>query len=53
MILVELGNQAISRQTDENQFPNLEGLSQQFLVTNMQNVECASHRYRSISKLRL
>jgi len=35
MILVKLGYQAISGHSDENQFPKLEGFSQQFLVTNV------------------
>jgi len=52
MILVKFGNQPISRHADENHLPKLEGLSQQFLVTNMQNVEGASYRDCSISKSR-
>jgi hypothetical protein len=53
MILVKLGHHAIACHPDENQFPKLEGLSQQFLVTNVQNVEGASYRDCSMPKLRL
>jgi hypothetical protein len=35
MILVQLGDEAISGYTDENQFPKLESLGEQFLVTNV------------------
>jgi len=35
MILAQLGYEAISGYTDENQFPKLESLGKQFFVTNM------------------
>ena len=35
MIFVQLGDEAISRYTDENQLAKLESLSKQFLVTNV------------------
>jgi hypothetical protein len=35
MILVQPGDEAISGYTDENQFPKLESLGKQFLVTNV------------------
>jgi hypothetical protein len=35
MILVQLGHEAISGYTDENQFPELESLGEQLLVTNV------------------
>ena len=50
MILSQPRDETISGYTDENQFPNLEGTSEQFLVTNMQNVESASDRDCSMPK---
>jgi hypothetical protein len=35
MTLVQHGDEAISGHTNENQFPKLESLGKQFLVTNM------------------
>jgi hypothetical protein len=35
MILVQPRDEAISCHTDENQFPKLESLGKQFLVTNV------------------
>src|SRR5207245_6096102 len=53
MILVKLGNQAISGHADKNQFPKLDGLSQKYLVANMQNVYFACHRGCSASNVSL
>jgi len=53
MILIHSGNEAISSQADENQFPKVKGLCQQSLVTNMENIKRAPDCNCSMAELRL
>ncbi len=53
MILAQFRNEAIARDSDKNKFSKVESLSQQSLVTEVQNVKCASDRDCSMTELRL
>jgi hypothetical protein len=51
MVLLQYGNETISRKADENHLPKLEGFSEQSLVADVQNVERPSDRDRLVPKL--